>query len=430
MLFIELSIVVALIFVNGLLAMSELALVSARRPLLEQMARAGSHGAGAALELTSEPGRFLSAVQVGITLVGIVAGAFSGVTLAGRGDEWLEQLGVPTRIAEPAAYVAVVAVITYLSVVVGELVPKQIGLRNAEPVAALVARPMQVFAMLAGPVVGLLDGSARTCLRLMGQGGAREQGVTDEEIRTLIAEAERTGLVDPEERSMIARVMRLADRSVRAVMTPRRDIEWFDLDSGEAEIRDAVRGAAHSRILATRGGIDDVAGAISVRPALVALLDGGTERIAGMVQAVPAVSDRLSAIDVVEQLRKSPLNMVLVVDEHGSIEGIVTEGDILKTVVADIEGGDGAQVTPRDDGSLLVDGSFPIDELAERLGMPLAAGHEYSTVAGFVLARMRRLPRIGETFRHGQWQFEVVDLDGPRIDKVLATPLPGLHRSA
>lgn len=429
MLAVELSIVVGLIVLNGFLAMSELALVSAKRPVLEQMKRDGSRGATVALDLTREPGRMLSAVQIGITLVGIIAGAFSGVTIAERGDAWLEGRGVPTRIAEPLAFVVVIATITYFSVVLGELVPKQIGLRNAERVAVIVARPMQILARVAGPMVSLLDGSARLGLRLLGQTRQREAAVTDKEIMTMIDEAERTGLVEPEEHSMISRVMRLGDRSVRGVMTPRPDLEWLDLQDTDDEIRDAIRQARHGRILVANGGIDEIVGAMPVRAALVALMDDGIGAVRTLVQKVPAVSDRLGAIDVVEQLRQSPLNLVTVVDEHGSIEGIVTEGDILKTIVADIGEDEGPRIAQRDDGSLLVDGSFAIDELAERLGIPLPENHSYHTVAGFVLDRMKRLPRIGESFTHGMWRFEVIDIDGARIDKVLAMPQPTLHRS-
>ncbi len=429
MLVVELAVVVGLIVLNGLLAMSELALVSAKRPLLEQMSRDGSRGAGVALDLTREPGRMLSAVQIGITLVGIIAGAFSGTTIAERGDSWLESQGMPTRFAEPVAFTVVIVTITYLSVVLGELVPKQFGLRNAERVAVIVARPMQLLAMAASPVVSLLDVSARTGLRLLGQSGKRDSGVTDEEIRTMIEEAERTGLVEPEERSMISRVMRLGDRPVRAIMTPRPDVEWIDLNDGEDEIRDAIRNAKHGRMLVANGDIDQTVGAIPVRSALVALMDEGVSAMWILVEKVPVVSDRLAAIDVVEQLRQSPLNLVVVVDEHGSTEGIVTEGDILKAVVADIEEEEEPHVTERDDGSLLIDGSCPIDELAERLDISLPPNHSYHTVAGFVLDRMKRLPRIGESFNHGIWRFEVIDVDGTRIDKLIATQHPTLHRS-
>lgn len=429
MLIAELAIVVGLIVLNGFLAMSELALVSAKRPLLEQRSREGSRGARIALDLTADPGRMLSAVQIGITLVGIIAGAFSGATIADRAASWLQQQGLQARFAEPVAYVSVIAVITYFSVVAGELIPKQLGLRNAERIAVIAARPMQILAMAASPVVSLLDWSARSGLALLGQSRQQQAGVTDEEIRTMIAEAERTGIVEPEEHAMISRVMRLGDRSVRAIMTPRPDVEWLDLQASDEEIRSAIRDAGHGRLLAANGEIDEVVGALPVRAALVALMDHGVAAIRPLVQPMPAVSDRLAAIDVVEQLRQSPLNLVMVVDEHGSIEGIVTEGDILKTIVANIEEDDSPHIVQREDGSLLVDGAYPIDELAERLTIPLPANRGYHTVAGFALERMRRVPRAGESFRHGLWSFEVVDLDGQRIDKVLVTAAPPLHRT-
>jgi putative hemolysin len=424
MLAVELAVVVGLILLNGFLAMSELALVSAKRPLLERMARGGSRGAGVALELTREPGRMLSAVQIGITLVGIVAGAFSGATVAERLDAWLEQQGMATRIAEPLAFAVVIATITYLSVVMGELVPKQVGLRHSERVAVAVARPMRMLGTVASPVVGLLDWSSRVGLRLLGQSKRIEPAVTDEEIRTIIDEAERTGVVEPEERSMISRVMLLGDRSVRAIMTPRTEVDCLDLQDSAEDVRAVIRRATH-----VNGNIDDIAGVIPTRAALVALMDGTVAGVRALVQPVPAVSDRSAAIDVVERLRQSPLNMVMVVDEHGSLEGIVTEGDILKAIVADIETEDAPRIVQRDDGSLLIDGTFPVDELSGRLGVMLPSVHDYHTVAGFVLERMRRLPRIGESFLYNGWRIEVVDVDGRRIDKVLASPHPTLHRS-
>ncbi len=430
MLIVELVIVAALIVANGFLAMSELALVSAKKPLLERMQRGGSRGAAVALALTREPGRMLSAVQIGITLVGIVAGAFSGVTIAERGDAWLESLGVPTRVAEPLAYVAVIAIITYFSVVLGELVPKQVGLRNAERIAVIVARPMQVVATGAAPIVWLLDRSARAGLRLLGQARQGESVVTDEEIRTLVQEAERAGSVEPEERSMIDGVMRLGDRSVRGIMTPRTDLEWVDLHGSESDVRAALGNARHECLLAANGGVDEVIGVLPVRRALVALLEQDLDAVWRLVEKVPIVSERMSALDALEQLRQSPLNLVVVADEHGTVEGIVTEGDILKTIVADIAEEERPRIVQRDDGSLLIDGTFPIDELGDRLGVTLPPAQDYHTVAGFVLGRMRHLPRIGESFQYGGWRFEIVDVDGRRIDKVLAAVQPTLHRTA
>jgi putative hemolysin len=427
MLIIELAIVLALVALNGFLAMSELALVSARRPLLEQRSREGSRGAAVALALTREPGRMLSAVQIGITLVGIIAGAFSGVTIAERLDSFLESQGMATRIAEPLAFVLVISIITYFSVVLGELVPKQVGLRNAERVAVVVARPMQILATVASPLVALLDVSSRTMLRLLGQSRGGESAVTDEEMKSMFEEAERTGLVSAEEGSMLSGVMRMADRPVRALMTPRTEVEWLDLLADDPSLLQAVHRSSHSRLIACKGGIDEIVGVVTIRKALLAERLGGADAVRALVQPVPVVSDRLSGIGVIEQLRKSPSNLVVVADEHGSLMGVVTEGDILKTIVADMETDDRPRIHERDDGSLLIDGAFAIDELGERLGVRLPA-HDYHTVAGFVLQRLRRLPSIGESFTFGAWRFEVVDVDGRRIDKVLATPQATLHR--
>jgi putative hemolysin len=398
------------------------------RPVLERMQRAGSRGATVALGLTQEPGRMLSTVQIGITLVGIVAGAFSGATFAERGDAWLESLGMPTRIAEPLAYVVVIAVITYFCVVLGELVPKQPGLRNAERIAVVVSRPMRILATVASPVVGLLAWSARLGLRLTGHGEQSASPVTDEEIRTLMEEAERTGTVEPEERSMIDGVMRLGDRSVRGIMTPRTDLKWIDLHGSEQEVVAALKTAQHERLLAANGSVDDIVSAVPVRRALVALLERDIGEVWRLVEKVHVVSERLSALDAIEQLRQSPLNLVVVVDEQGTVEGIVTEGDVLKTIVADIAEDEGPRIVQRVDGSLLIDGTFPIDQLSDRLGMALPPSQDYHTLAGFILDRLRRLPRIGEYFQHGGWRFEVVDVDGRRIDKVMASRTALLHR--
>jgi putative hemolysin len=395
--------VVGLIVFNGLLAMSELTLVSAKRPLLQQMSRDGSRGAGVALDLTREPGRMLSAVQIGITLVGIVAGAFSvppSPSVATPGSK--------VRVCRPQA---------------GQLAQRRAGGGDRRPADAAPRQGGGPGREPARPVGPAWAPSAR------GQTGQRETSVTDEEIITMIEEAERACLVEPEERSMISRVMRLGDRPVRAIMTPRQDIEWIDLNDSEDEIREAIRSARHGRMLVANGDIDEIVGALPVRAALVALMDEGVSAMWILVEKVPAVSDRLAAIDVVEKLRQSPVNLVVIVDQHGSVEGIVTEGDILKAVVADIEEEEKPHVTERDDGSLLIDGSCPVDEIAERLGISLPPNHSYHTVAGFALNRMKRLPRIGESFSHGLWRFEVLDIDGTRIDKVLVTPHPTLHRS-
>lgn len=422
MLFVELSVVLFLIALNGFLAMSELAIVSSRRPRLRHLAQQGHAGAQAALELAEHPGRFLSTVQIGITLVGVVAGAFSGATLAERGAEFLEAQGMSTAFAEPLAFVAVVALITYLSLIAGELVPKQIALRNAERVASAVARPMTLLAVAASPLVYLLDGSSRLVLRLLRVGEKPDHAVTDEEIRSLVAEAEDSGVVEPEEKAMISGVMRLADRSVRGIMTHRRDVDWIDLDGDDETIRATVRKTAHSRLPAGYGGIDEVVGIVATKDLLDAMIDGQPMRPAAHIRAAPIIHDRMDSLETIEILKESPNRMAIIVDEYGAFEGIVTTADILQAIAGEFrEGGPGEEpAVRRGDGSWLLEGSMPCDEMADMLGITLPEDAEYHTAAGFVLALLKRVPKVGEHIEWAGWIFEVVDMDGRRIDKVLA----------
>ncbi|MGE4011228.1 MAG: hemolysin family protein [Alphaproteobacteria bacterium] len=430
MLYVELAIVLALIAVNGVLAMSELALVSARRGRLEAMAARGHKGAQAALAIMAEPGRFHSAVQIGITLVGLAAGAFSGATIAERAANGLRGFGMAPAAADTVAYVVVIAAITYFSVIVGELVPKQLALRNAERIAVAVAGPMSLVSKIFAPVVWLLDGSARLGLRLFGTHDPRAGAVTDEEIKTLIAEAERLGVVEPEERTMISGVMRLADKPVRAIMTPRLDIVWLNLEDSEDELRAAIRKAPHSRLPVASGSIDKVLGVLPTKELLDAMLDDRSVRIRDLIQPVPAVSDAIDALTATEQIRQSPMRLVVVVDEQGVLEGIVTEGDILRAIAGELidHNRDTAHVTRREDGSFLIDGSMSADALAELLKIALPAERNFHTAAGFVLDHLRHLPKVGEVFPFHGWRFEIVDLDGLKIDKLLVSRQPALHR--
>jgi putative hemolysin len=428
--YIEIGIVSTLIGINGFLAMSELAMVSSRRARLQSMSAAGSRGASAALQVIAKPGRFLSTVQIGITMVGIGAGAFSGATIAGRLDTHLRALGLSAAAAEFLAYGIVVTIITYFSVVAGELVPKQIALRHAERVAASVAIPMRMLTRLFAPLVSVLDASARISLKVMGHEGEVKHSVTDEEIKALIGEAERAGVVEPEERSMIAGVMRLADRPVRAIMTQRMEVEWIDLLEDEASIRRRIKESSHACLPAARGALDDVVGVVSTKDLLDSYLDERPVHIQEMVHSAPAVNDSINSLDVIDTLREAHAPMVLVIDEHGSFEGIVTKGDILKTIAGEIGGMRGSEpaAVERSDGSLLIDGAMPADMFAELLGVSLPPGRTYHTVAGFILDNLRRFPAVGETFQSGEWRFEIADLDGLRIDKIIATRNPPMHR--
>jgi putative hemolysin len=424
---VDLVIVLCLILLNGFFAMSELAVVSARKPRLKALAGVHSRGAETALRLIENPSRFLSSVQIGITLIGILAGAFSGATLAEYLAGYLAGFGIGITTADTIAVAVVVILVTYLSLIVGELVPKQVALRNPERIAAMVARPMSLLGRIAAPAVWLLEVSSRLVLRLLGMSEQPEQRVTEEEIRQLIAEAESAGVVEPAERRMIGSVLRLADRSVRSLMAPRHEIEWLDLEQDEALQLERLRTCQHSRLPVARGSIDEVHGIVEVRAALRAVLAGGRADIAALMQPPTVVHDGIDALDAMASLKTSPLDMAIVVDEYGTLEGVVTTADLLHAITGQL----GLQVGEtepdallREDGSWLLDGMKAAEEMADLLRLPLPARHDYHTVAGFVLDRLRRIPKLGDAFEAGRWRFEVVDMDGRRVDKVLAQPKP------
>ncbi|CCV15761.1 hemolysin family protein [Mesorhizobium sp. STM 4661] len=432
MLYAEIAIVVVLICVNGLLAMSELAIVSSRPARLKAMIDRGVKGAGRALTLGANPGKFLSSVQIGITLVGVLSGAVSGATLGERLSVFLVSTGIHENVADPLGVGIVVAIITYFSLIVGELVPKQIALRDPERVAARVAPAMTILATFAAPLVFLLDISGRAILWLLGQRGESEEKVTDEEIKMLVAEAEHHGTIESDERRMIAGVMRLGDRAVRAVMTPRTEVDWINLQSDDATIRKLLMETQHSRLPAGDGGVDAMIGVVQTRDVLAAMLGGRGLDPRRHVRAAPIVHDQADALDVLSRLKESDVPMALVHDEYGHFEGIVTPADILEAITgvfrADLDAGDEENAVKREDGSWLLAGYMQADEMADVLGIDLPENRDYETVAGYVLSHMHHLPATGECVDAQGWRFEVVDLDGRRIDKLIATRLPSGHR--
>src|SRR5258705_4164558 len=433
MLFVELAIVFLLTLLNGLLAMLELAIVSSRPARLRPMIERNVIGSRRALALASDPGRFLSTVQIGITLVGVLSGAFSGATLGLRLTAWLMDLGVPDRIADVLGIGVVVAAITYMSLIVGELGPKRIALRNPEAIAVRVAPAMMFLARIMSPLVWLLDASGRAVLRLVGQHGSTSDKVTEEEIRTLVAEAEHAGVLEPGEKEMIAGVMRLGDAPVRAVMTPRREVDMIRLADDPQAIHAAIRTSPHSRLPAYESDPDDVIGVIQAKDLLHAFMTGEQPDIRSHVRPAPIVPDTVDARDVVAILKGSTVHIGLVVDEYGHFEGVVTSADILEAIVGEFDTEEGSpepMVVRRDDGSLLLSGWMPAEQFQELTGIPLPPGRSYHTVAGFVLETCGALPAIGETFDAHGWRFEVMDLDGRRIDKVLASKAPTVRRAA
>ncbi|WAC27777.1 hemolysin family protein [Ancylobacter sp. SL191] len=420
----EIAVVVLLVLINGVLAMAELSVVSARPARLRAMADKGSRGARIALSLAADPGRFLSTVQIGITLIGILAGAFSGATLGGRLGEWLRDLGLSPGLADGLGYSLVVAAITYISLILGELIPKRLALQSPEKLATLVAPGMMVLSRVAAPAVWLLDISSRAVLRLLGEQSKGEDGnVTDEEIRAIVAEAETAGVIDPDERRMIAGVMRLADRPVRAVMTPRTEVDWIDLTDDPDAVRQTIRETRHTRMPACEGTPEEATGVIDIRDLLEAYLNGETPDPRQYVKPGAVLVETAGALDAMKVLRHSESPLALVVDEYGSMVGVLTPADLLDTIAGSVVFDEGGQVKPdvveRADGSYLVAGSTPVDELAEVLGIRLPQEAGFHTAAGFVLHELKKLPQEGAVFETLGWRFEVVDMDGRRVDKIL-----------
>lgn len=418
----ELGFVAALIVLNGVLAMSEMAVVSSRPARLKAQA-AHSRAAALALRLAEKPGRFLSTVQIGITMVGVLSGAVSGATLGARLQGWLLGQGVPADLAATFGVGGVVLAITYVSLIVGELVPKQIALRNPEAVAARIAPAMTALAFVFTPVVAFLDISGRAVLALLGAGGANKAAVTQEEVQLLLTEARAGGVIERQEHTMMTGVLRFGARSARALMTPRPDVEMIDITAKGADAAHALRRIARPRV-PVKDAAGDVVGIVRLSDAFEALSQRKALNVAALLRDVPVVSDRADALDVLEVLHSAPDHMALVYDEYGHFEGIITTSDILQAITgaeSAAQSGEPA-IASRSDGSLLVAGWMPADELCDRLSLPRSMAGAYDTAAGLVLHQFGRIPDLGETISLGGHVIEVVDLDGRRIDKLLITP--------
>jgi putative hemolysin len=421
----DVLLILALIALNGVLAMSELAIVSAREARLKAMAKSGSGGAQCALDLAADPGRFLSTVQSGITLISIFAGAFSGASLGEPVAQRLQPLGLAPDTAHTVGFGLVIVVTTYVSLVIGEIVPKQFALRSPEPIAALVARPMRWLSKITAPFVWLLDRSSRLIFNLLGLNRESKNQVTAEELHLVVAEAQTAGVLEEGERAMISGIVRLADRPVREVMTPRTEIDWIDIGAGPDEIRQALLDSPHSRIPVADGSVENIVGVIQSRDVLAAALEGRPIDLHKLCRSAPVIPDLMDAMDALAVLRAADVPLALVHDEYGHLDGIVTPGSILAalagTFAHDVEQGEEPALVERDDGSWLVSGAASADLLSDRLGVNLPHERDYSTVAGFALSVLKHLPEIGEKFRHDGWSFEIVDMDGRKIDKLIAS---------
>ena len=419
----DLFIIAGLILLNGLFSMSELAIVSARPARLRVAAEDGSRGARVALELAGNPGKFLSTVQIGITLVGIIAGAYSGASLGGPTGERLVLLGVPPEYADNAGFILVIAITTYFSLVVGELVPKQLALRAAEPIALAASLPMLLISRVCAPFVWLLDTSSHLLMRVMGIRQASDQEVTAEELHMIFAEATRSGVIEEEERALMTGIMRLADRPVRELMTPRTELHWIERRAPETTLRAVIAESPHSLLLVADGSVDNVVGVVKVRDVLAVLLRGRNVQLGRLMKKPAIVPDQLDSMDALRVMQQADVAMALVHDEYGHLEGIVTPADLLSALagnfIAHLDEGDHPMVVDREDGSLLVSGALPADALADRLQIDLPEDRDFATAAGFALSVLKRLPHEGERFDEQGWRFEIVDMDGRKIDKLL-----------
>ena len=420
----EIVIVLVLILINGVLAASELAIVSSRKALLEGMAEQGSQGAKIALRLIEDSGTFLSTVQIGITLVGIVAGAYSGATFADTLGDWLDGYAWIAPNGDAIAIAIVVIVITYLSLIIGELVPKRIALTNPERAAAAVARPMLLLSRVSAPAVWLLRHSSDIILRVLGLSGQRETEVTEEEVKSLIAEGTRTGVFEPGEREMIDGVLRLADRSVRAIMTPRAEVSWIAIEASSDEILRRLRDERYTQLLVCESSIDHPVGLIDASDVISAMIDNREISLGDIVRKAPVIPERTRILDLIEVFRRDGEHFAVIVDEYGTTQGVVTSTDILESIAGDLPHRTedaSPMVVQREDGSWLVDGLLPIDEFEALVGIRGLRGGGYETVAGFVLDRLGRIPEAGNRMTIEGLTIEVVDMDGRRIDKLLVT---------
>ena len=423
----DVIIILLLVVLNGLLAMSELAVVSSRRTRLKAMARAGRKGAQTALDLAADPGRFLSTVQSGITLIAVLSGAFSGAALGDPVAQRLSFLGLSNESAETLGFTLVIIVTTYASLVIGELVPKQIALRSPEPIAVVVAKPMRWMSTFMTPFAWLLDRSSGLVFRMMRMSRESEDQVTAEDLQLVVAEAATAGVLEESERQLISSVVRLADRPTREVMTPRTEVAWIDADADQATIRQKLIEAPHNRIPVAEGSVDRLIGVVQARDVVSCLLQGREIDLRAMMKAAPIVPDQLDAMDAMTLLRDSEVPMAFVHDEYGHFEGLVTPGNLLTALTgkflssADFD--HDPPLVERDDGSWWVSGSLSADAMADTLCFSLPEDRDYATAAGFALSILKHIPDVGERFSYRGWRFEVADMDGRKIDKLFASEI-------
>lgn len=424
MLAVAIVVVLLLVVLNGLFAMTELAVVSSRKSKLQSRAEKGDRGARAALKLAEEPTHFLSAVQVGITLIGILAGAYGQAAIAGELNRMIEA-AFPGAAAwsEVASTAVVVVLITYVSLIVGELVPKRLALIFPESIAAKMAAPISTLAIVLHPFVVLLTASTSGILKVLGVKDRDGSDVTQEEVETMIAEGTSAGLIEPEEQEMIEEILTLGDRPIRVAMTPRHEVFWVALDDTEEQLREEVRTCPYSRIVvAKENDVDNPLGVVHKKDLLDSLLDNGEFNIEKHVQTPAFIPQSTSVLKALEIMKSSKVHMAFLVDEFGAFEGVVTATDLLEMIAGDFDEGhdEGEQlIRQREDGTWLVDGQTDLEELSDELGEDFGEAEGFHTVAGLVLHELSRVPNEGEVLQLGRFEVEVIDMDDRRIDKLL-----------
>lgn len=425
----EIIIVLLLIFLNGIFAMSEIAVVSSRKAKLQKMVNDGSKSAQAALELAKLPNRFLSTVQIGITLVGIFAGAFGGATIADSLSGKLSKYPFLDPNSDVIALTIVVTVITYLSLVIGELVPKRIALSSPEKIAALVARPMNVLSRVSNPLVMLLSISTDWVFRFLPIKPSTEPTVSDEEIRILLREGTQSGVFEIAEKDIVERTFRLSDKKVNTLMTPRKEIVWLDVDSSFKTIRSKITKNPHAHFPVCRDSIDKVIGVVQTKSLLTDFLAEEKIDLKKILHKPLFIPESMSGLKVLELFKKSGIHMALIVDEYGNVKGLLSITDVLEAIVGDIptiNELDEKEIVRRDNGTYLVDGLAPIDEFKEYFKIKKLPGERsgiFHTVGGFATSNIGRIPITGDNFEIENFRFEVVDMDGNRVDKVLVVPI-------
>lgn len=422
----EIFILLGLILINGLFAMSEIAIVTAKKSRLQILADKGSSSAQIALKLAEDPTQFLSTVQIGITSIGIMNGIFGESILAEPFALWLQTFGVPVHFSDNFATILVVVVVTYLSIVVGELVPKRIGQLSAERIACVVAKPMQLLAIATKPFVHLLSTSTRTLMRLLGFHHNQNQQVTEEDIHAILDEGSSSGILEEQEHTMVKNVLRLEDRNIVSLMVPRSDMIYLDTALSTEENYQRVMQSPHSRFPVCTKQNDNLIGVINAKELLAAAIRGDKVNLAELAKPCQAVPESLTAMELLDFFRRSRTQMVFVVDEYGELRGLVTLQDLLEALTGEFIGeeGEDAYIVRREDGSLLLDGMLSIVDFKDSLHIDeLPEEGSYQTLNGLMMLVMGRVPATGDKIQLRGWEFEIVDMDGRRVDKVLASHL-------